>query len=37
MGRPIHKTYRTPHPERKFDGKPKRWCSKCPLPEDCVV
>ena len=26
-----------PHKERKFDGKPRRWCSKCPFPEGCVT
>jgi hypothetical protein len=35
--RPIHKSHRTPHSERKFDGNPKKWCSKCPFPEGCVV
>jgi hypothetical protein len=33
----IHKSHRTPHRERKFDGKPKKWCSKCPFPEGCIV
>jgi hypothetical protein len=35
--RPIHEKYPTPHPERIFSDKPKRWCSKCPFPEGCVV
>jgi hypothetical protein len=33
----IFEFFPTPHQERKFDGKPKKWCSKCPFPEGCVV
>jgi hypothetical protein len=35
--RPIQERFPTQHSERKFDGKPKKWCSKCPFPEGCVV
>ena len=23
--------------ERKFDGEKRRWCSKCPFPDGCVM
>jgi len=37
MRQPVHLTHPTPHSERQFDGKPKKWCSGCPFPEGCVV
>ena len=33
----IQEAFPTPYLERKFVGKPKKWCSKCPFPEGCVV
>ncbi len=37
IGKPVHLACPTAHPERVFDGKPRRWCSGCDSPEGCVV